>query len=89
MKVYKIRNKITGLFSSGGLSPTFNKMGKVWNGIGPLKNHLHQFDHEYHWRTKEDGGSYYTDETKIIYKDCEIIEYDLETSMSVTSTKDV
>jgi hypothetical protein len=88
MKVYKIRNKITGLFSTGGMEPKFNKKGKVWNGIGPLKNHLHQFDHVYHYDYDTHIG-YYTDETQKVYKDCEIIEYDLETSMSIASIKDV
>jgi len=38
--IFKIRDPNTGLFSSGGMSPSFSKKGKVWKGIGPLKNHL-------------------------------------------------
>jgi hypothetical protein len=36
---YKIRNS-KGLFSTGGADPDFTKKGKVWRGIGALKNHL-------------------------------------------------
>lgn len=41
--VYKIRDTRTGLWSTGGYwsnSRTFSKAGKVWNGLGPLRNHL-------------------------------------------------
>jgi hypothetical protein len=39
--VYKIRQKSTGLYSSGGTRPTFTKKGKIWRNLGHLKNHLH------------------------------------------------
>lgn len=38
--VYKIRNKTSGLFSTGGSSPGFTKVGKTWSTIGYLKSHL-------------------------------------------------
>ena len=38
--VYKIRNKTTGLFSTGGAWPNWSKKGKLWTGLGPLANHL-------------------------------------------------
>jgi hypothetical protein len=37
--VYKIR-RADGLYSTGGLAPKFNEKGKVWSGLGPLRNHL-------------------------------------------------
>lgn len=40
MKLYRIRNINTGLYSLGGGSPRWNKTGKVWKNIGQLKNHL-------------------------------------------------
>ena len=40
MKLYKIRRKSDGLFSAGGYSPRWTKIGKVWRTLGPLKNHL-------------------------------------------------
>ena len=43
MKSYKIRSKTTGLYSTGGMSPRFNKVGKTWSHIGHVKNHLVQF----------------------------------------------
>ena len=42
MKVYKIRDE-NGLYSNGGMNPSFTKAGKAWNNIGHLKNHLRQF----------------------------------------------
>lgn len=43
-KMLKIRNKATGLYSPGGSEAIFpsswKKGGKVWAGMGPLKNHL-------------------------------------------------
>lgn len=43
MKVYKIMNE-KGLFSGGGRAVIFGKKGKVWSGIGGLKNHLRLAD---------------------------------------------
>lgn len=46
---YKIRHKVTGLFSEGGtymdigdgMHPSrWSKEGKIWNSIGALRNHL-------------------------------------------------
>lgn len=39
VKMYKIRNS-QGLFSTGGITPTFTKIGKMWSNIGNVKNHL-------------------------------------------------
>ena len=38
--IFKIRQRTSGLFSRGGVNPKFDTKGKVWQGIGPLKNHL-------------------------------------------------
>lgn len=40
IKAYKVRNKKTGLFSTGGSCPKFLKAGKVWATEGHLKSHL-------------------------------------------------
>jgi len=40
MKLYKIRRISDGLFSMGGMYPYFSKVGKTWNTIGHLRNHL-------------------------------------------------
>lgn len=41
--LFKIRDKNTGLFSTGGMYPSWTTKGKTWNGMGPLKSHLNQF----------------------------------------------
>ena len=38
MPSYKIRKD--GLFSTGGSTPRFSKVGKTWNAIGPFNAHL-------------------------------------------------
>jgi len=59
---YKIRDRATGLYSSGGLHPTWKPSGKVWNGIGHLKAHL--------------TNNGYRDGTHgKMYSDAEIVEY--------------
>lgn len=40
MKLYRIRNYQTNLYSLGGGLPKWNKTGKVWKNIGQLKNHF-------------------------------------------------
>lgn len=40
MKVYKIRDSKTGLYSTGGGFPGWKPVGKVWTGMGPVNNHL-------------------------------------------------
>ena len=62
-KLWKIRNKKTGLFSNGGKTPKFTKNGKIWTCKGHLRLHLHQFS-EY--------------ELQKVYKDCEVVSYGME-----------
>lgn len=40
MKLYKLRDMSTGLYSTGGYYPRWTKSGKVWHTIGTLKTHL-------------------------------------------------
>lgn len=39
-RCFKIRDRVTGLWSTGGVTPKFNKTGKTWSTIGHVKNHL-------------------------------------------------
>jgi hypothetical protein len=49
MKLYKIRHKVTGLFSAGGHSPSWTKKGKTWSSLGHLKNHINGVvEYRYH-----------------------------------------
>lgn len=43
MKLYRIKNVSTGLYSLGGGFPKWNKTGKVWKNIGQLKNHFNLY----------------------------------------------
>jgi len=44
MKMYKIRDIKTGLFSSGGMYPSWSKNGKIWSTLGKMSSHLKYFD---------------------------------------------
>jgi hypothetical protein len=43
VKVWKIKQLSTGLFSNGGILPKFVKHGKVWTDKRDLSNHLALF----------------------------------------------
>lgn len=75
--LYKIRNKETGLFSTGGVAPRWTKLGKTWNSIGTFKSHLTLVGDRYEstWGTDRFKGlSIDTD----IYKDCEVVEVEFK-----------
>lgn len=80
MKIYKIRNKQTGLFSTGSCEPKWKKTGKIWKTIGALKNHLNLFDVEFGFSEPSSAGIYYGyNYYNSIYnnlEDWEIIEYE-------------
>ncbi len=42
LKVFKIKDSETGLFSTGGYSPNWTKRGKTWSQINHVKTHLRQ-----------------------------------------------
>lgn len=67
-KIYKIRDKKTGLFSRGGSygHGVWSKTGKSWGNIGHIKNHLNQYI---------DRGAKARDYP---YEDAEIIEIELD-----------
>lgn len=39
-RMYKIRNKLTGLYSTGGTYPGWSKGGKLWKRKGDLASHF-------------------------------------------------
>lgn len=62
MLAYKIRQKSTGLFSTGvGVLPNFTKVGKVFNKISSVKSHISRVN-DYRWQT---------------YKDAEVVKYEI------------
>mgnify|MGYP000929319385 CR=1 FL=1 len=74
MKIYKIFNPETGLYSRGGDPPKWSKVGKTWNTIGHLKNHLHMFERSYNYELKK-----YVNMVGRYYPNCVICEYEFET----------
>lgn len=40
IRLYKIRHKETGLFSVGGGTPSWTKLGKTWSSLGTLRSHI-------------------------------------------------
>lgn len=41
-KLYKIRHRETGLYSTGGQYPSWTRAGKTWSKLGTLRSHLAQ-----------------------------------------------
>lgn len=54
IKVYKIKNGSTGLFSTGGTDPSWTKRGKTWSQLNHVKSHLRQFCSNSEWVQNED-----------------------------------
>lgn len=63
MKIYRIRNKKTGLFAGTGWGSNveFTRKGRVFSGLNFLKSHLQSM-----WTKRAD-----------IYSGCEVIEYEV------------
>ena len=40
MKIYKVQDMKTGMFSCGGYYPRWTKTGKTWRTLGSVKSHL-------------------------------------------------
>lgn len=60
MKFYKIRDTETGLYSTGGVWPNWSKLGRTFNSIGHVRQHLSSYN----------SGS----RMRETYKNAEIIE---------------
>lgn len=73
MKYYKIRNKKTGLYSTGGKFPDWTKNGKSWSTLGHIAAHLSQHVGERHQNS--------------IYANCEIVTFAIveETTEDINS----
>lgn len=97
VKIFRIRRKTDGLYSTGGQNPKFTKKGKIWQGLGPLKNHLNLLlqEHMTSLRLKRDDKSYRHEQFKdynsvFVYQECELIEYVLtEHETSITNLMDI
>lgn len=78
--VYKVRNKKTGLFSTGGTSPKWKPIGKIWTSLSAVKIHLSQFK-TWSWEKQKyvkDG---------LVSEDWEILEFDLSLVRTVDARK--
>lgn len=73
-KGYVIQNG-EGLYSSGGSSPKFTELGKIWRTIGQLKNHLAMFK-------TYDGANH-------VPKDWKVIEIQLLPSKSIQNAHEL
>jgi len=73
MKVYKIRNR-EGLFSTGGLTPRWKKVGKTWVALQHVNSHINMVRKEY---VRYIGRPYCSD---IVYPyiDCAVVEYTVQ-----------
>lgn len=75
MKVYKIRDAETGLFSTGGTSTQWTKSGKTWSNIGHVKSHIRQYANV--------SGV-------MVYKNAEVVTLEVkEDELETTPVKDI
>jgi len=66
--VYKIQRESDGLFSAGGSTPRFTKVGKLWRMKGHLTSHLTQLHNGNGcWHA---GGPH-------VYAGCKILQFEL------------
>ena len=49
--MYKVRDTATGLFSTGGVMPSWRKVGKVWTSRAALKSHLTNYQNFRQWES--------------------------------------
>ena len=71
--IFKIRDRSTGLFSTGGTNPTWSHKGKTWLTKGNLMNHLTQ---HVDWHSEENT----------IPKEWEVVE--IEALVEIKKTHD-
>lgn len=78
MKVYKIRNRLTGAWSSGGYNLRWHlKRGKEWTSLSHVKLHLGMFDEDKYQENDRDAA------VRADMVNWEIVEYDLVESSVV------
>jgi hypothetical protein len=80
MKIYKIRNKKTGLFSTGTMEPKWNNNGKVWRKRSHMLSHLTQFRDQWVRADKYRFRGYLEDrvtEYLCFYDNAEVVTYEL------------
>lgn len=94
-KLYKIRRKSDGLYSTGGQYVYWTKKGKTWNSISALSSHLAGTYSQYlvHKAYTSEVTGINLDElpSNHPYKDCEIVEaeVDFKSKKSVENFLDI
>lgn len=71
---YKIRKKGTDLYSSGGSSPRWVKVGKTWNTLGHLKSHLAMVEKQMSYRSRW----WKPDSASADYQDAEVATFEAQ-----------
>ena len=87
MKVYKIRNKKTGMYAirASIMFPEWAKAGSVWLSTRYL---MRKFENEILVEKEYEERNYKTDYKPEVLKDIEIVEYDL-LEVCTTSLEDL
>lgn len=81
-KVYRIRRRSDGLYSTGGLYPRFDTKGKTWNNLSALSGHLtNTFGEGGYLNCLDKNNEIIVEKffnTKNPYLNCEIVEAELK-----------
>lgn len=72
--IYRIRQKSTGLYSTGGFFPSkFSKAGKTWHSLNAVSTHISGYLSSVEWHKKQ----YNRSKIKDPYEDCELVKIKL------------
>ncbi len=81
-KVYMIRRRSDGLYSSGSAWPVFRKIGKMWGSLGKVRMHLSNYYHN--CMIRKNGKNIgiditaWADMSRNVYLDCDVVEAEVE-----------
>lgn len=81
-KVYMIRRRSDGLYSSGSSWPVFRKNGKMWSTLSKLKQHLSNY--YYHCMIRKNGKpvgidvTAWADMPRNAYVNCDVVEAEVQ-----------
>lgn len=76
-KLYMIKHKLTGQMKKSGSGAEFATWGKLWYGIGRLKNHLRMYDNPRMGETFIGRMQRIFNYRNIRIEDCEVVEVEI------------
>lgn len=83
-QIFKIRDRVTGNYSNGGMYPGFKGEGKTWSSMAKLKSHLSMFrDHKQSYSLPNT----YKDAEIVVFNTVEVQSIDVEQFLQQNQSK--